>query len=470
MRRISRTVIFNRLGAEPKSGKLRATQARGLLSASAAILTVAAAPAAFATNFSCQTAGGSWTTAGNWTACNGTFPDNGGGNTYDATITSGNSTLTSAVTVDNVTVNGDWSIAAPGSTITLNNALTNSGGTFIDASGGQGGSSLNIGTNLTNSNLFDIGVTNLSASTNVTVAGTLANTGGTINLQGNATSGTTDQATLNIQGAMPTTVAGNINVSGDALLQVTNGITAIGSGAQLSLGGAQSRVSIGSGTTNSALAGLASNAGNFFLQGNSGFGAGGATVTTTTGFTNTGTVGIDEFGGQGGSTFNIGGALTNSGTSNIGVTNLSASTNVTATGLANSGTITTVGSSTTNVANLTVNGAAGNSGTTNIEGFSNLTVNGAGNAYAQTAGTTNVFTNGTLTAPNVNVTGGTLRGDGTVIGNLNVNSAGTVEGVNPNNGNPDALTVNGSYNQTGGALAALLQGTGAGQIGQVHLT
>src|ERR1700746_66285 len=76
----------------------------------------------------------------------------------------------------------------------------------------------------------------------------------------------------------------------------------------------------------------------------------------------------------------------------------------------------------------------------------------------------------TLTAPNVNVTGGTLRGDGTVIGNINVNSAGTVEGVNPNNGNPDTLTVNGSYNQTSGTLAALLQGTGAGQIGQVHLT
>ena len=274
MRRMSRTVIFNRLDADPKSGKWRATRARGLLSASAAILTVASAPAAYATNFSCQTTGGSWTTAGDWTACNGTFPDNSGGNTYDATITSGTSTLTSAVTVDNVTVNGDCSIAAPGSTITLNNALTNSGGTFIDTGGGQGGSSLSIGTNLTNSNLFDIGVTNLSASTNVTVAGTLTNTGGTINLQGNATSGTTDQATLNIQGAMPTTVAGNINVSGDALLQVTNGITAIGTSSQLSLNGAQARVSIGSGTTNSGLTGLASNAGTFLMQGNTGLGAG----------------------------------------------------------------------------------------------------------------------------------------------------------------------------------------------------
>jgi len=97
-------------------------------------------------------------------------------------------------------------------------------------------------------------------------------------------------------------------------------------------------------------------------------------------------------------------------------------------------------------------------------------VTGTGNAYAQTAGTTNIAANGALSAPNVNVTGGTLRGNGTVAGNLNLTSAGTVEGVNPNNGNADILTVNGSYNQNGGTLAALLQGTGAGQIGQAHLT
>jgi hypothetical protein len=115
------------------------------------------------------------------------------------------------------------------------------------------------------------------------VTGTLANAGGIINLQGNATSGTTDQATLNIQGAMPTTVAGQLNLAGDALLQVTNGITAIGSGGQLSLAGAQARVSIGAGATNSALTGLASNAGTFALQGDTGLGAGGATVTTTPG-------------------------------------------------------------------------------------------------------------------------------------------------------------------------------------------
>jgi hypothetical protein len=145
----------------------------------------------------------------------------------------------------------------------------------------------------------------------VTATGTLTNAGGIVNLQGNAASGPTNLATLNVQGAMPTTVAGQLNLGGDALLQVTNGITAIGSGAQLSLDGAQARVSIGAGTTNSALTGLASNAGTFEMEGNTGLGAGGATVTTTTGFANTGNVFIDAFGGEGASTLTLGGALTN---------------------------------------------------------------------------------------------------------------------------------------------------------------
>ena len=140
---------------------------------------------------------------------------------------------------------------------------------FIDASGGgQGGTTVNIGGDLTNSGTFNIGNGGLSLPTNVTVAGTLDNTGGIINLQGNTAASTTNQATLNIQGAMPATVAGQLNVSGDALLQVTNGITAVGSGAQLSVNGENARVSLGAGTTNSGLAGLASNSGTFQMRGN----------------------------------------------------------------------------------------------------------------------------------------------------------------------------------------------------------
>jgi hypothetical protein len=76
----------------------------------------------------------------------------------------------------------------------------------------------------------------------------------------------------------------------------------------------------------------------------------------------------------------------------------------------NTGTITVFGNG-TNQAALDVGGSMTNSNTVNINGSSTVFVTGAGNAYAQTAGTTNIAVNGTLTAPNVNVTAGTLRGD-----------------------------------------------------------
>ncbi len=357
-------------------------------------------------------------------------------------------------------LNGDSGSGAGAPTVTTTTGFNNTGTTYVDVFGGEGGSTLNLGGTLTNSGTFDIGVTNLSAPTNVTVAspGTLANAGGTINLQGNATSGTTNQATLNIEGAMPTTVAGAINLSGDALLQVTNGITAIGANSQLSLSGSQARVSIGAGTTNSALSGLASNAGVFELNGDSGSGAGAPTVTTTTGFNNTGTTYVDVFGGEGGSTLNLGGTLTNSGTFDIGVTNLSAPTNVTVAGLVNSNTINMVGGSSTNTANLTVNGAAGNAGAANIGAFSNLSVTG-GNAYTQTAGTTTIAANGTLGAANVLVNGGTLQGNGTVVGNVS-NSATVAGGIGEQ---PGTLTINGNFTNTStGTVASYLSGSPSG--------
>src|SRR5262249_31766025 len=42
-----------------------------------------------AANFGCSWASAvtaNWTTAGDWNSCNNTFPNNGGGNTYDATV------------------------------------------------------------------------------------------------------------------------------------------------------------------------------------------------------------------------------------------------------------------------------------------------------------------------------------------------------------------------------------------------
>ena len=98
--------------------------------------------------------------------------------------------------------------------------------------------------------------------------------------------------------------------------------------------------------------------------------------------------------------------------------------------------------------------------------FSNLAVTGAGNAYAQTGGAaTSVFANGTLSAPAVNVTGRHVAGERHGRGCGQCQRGGTVEAVDPGTGAPATLTVNGSYNQTGGTLAALLQGTSPSQIG-----
>ncbi len=101
---------------------------------------------------------------------------------------------------------------------------------------------------------------------------------GTIDLFGNTTPGTTNQATMLIAGAAPSSLTGTYNLSGDALLQFGSGaITGIAGGAVLTETGAQSRVAIaGTPDSNSALTTLSSNAGQLMLNN-------GATVTTNPG-------------------------------------------------------------------------------------------------------------------------------------------------------------------------------------------
>ena len=167
--------------------------------------------------------------------------------------------------------------------------------------GGAGGSTLTIGGTLTNNGTLDIGNTSLTKATTVTAAG-LANTG-TINLTG----GTTAAATLDITGAAPATLDGTYSLSGDALLEFgSGGMTAIGSGASLTLNGAKALVALSSAlTTDSALTGLASNAGTLVLEN-------GPALTTTVGLNNTGHLDVDvNYGGSGGSSLTIGGTLTN---------------------------------------------------------------------------------------------------------------------------------------------------------------
>ena len=124
----------------------------------------------------------------------------------------------------------------------------------------------------------------------------------------------------------------------------------------------------------------------------------------------------------------VGGTLSNSATLSVGNVNLSAPTTVTAAALNNTGTINLAGntSNSANQAKVTVNGQASNAGTINIPTATSVTVTGAGNAYTQTAGFTNL-SGGSLAAPNVNITGGTLHGLGTVTGATNISRSGTIQ-------------------------------------------
>ena len=193
--------------------------------------------------------------------------------------------------------------------------------------GGTGGSTLTIGGRLTNNGALDIGYTSLTKATTVTAAG-LANTG-TINLTGS----TTAPATLDITGAAPTTLDGSYSLSGDARLEFGSGeVAVIGSGASLTLNGAKALVALsGALTTDSALTGLADNAGTLVLENI-------PALTTTVGLDNTGDLYVDfYYGGGGGSSLTIGGMLTNENYLEIGNTGLTAATTVSAPALNNFG-------------------------------------------------------------------------------------------------------------------------------------
>jgi hypothetical protein len=262
-------------------------------------------------------------------------------------------------------------LGSGGVTLTTTTAFTNYGDVWVDSFASfDGGSVVTFGGTLTNDGLLNIGITDLSASTTVN-ATTFVNSG-TLDLQGNATSGTTDKASLVLSGAAVSTLTGTVDVTGDATLQFASGrITTIGSGASLDLIGSGAQILTGRGAS-SALSGLTANYGTLSLQGDTVNGAGGATLTTTTAFTNYGTAHIDtEFAGRSAVTF--GGALTNDGTFQIGSNDLIASTTVSASRLVNNGTLE-VRSDTTAKASLVLSGAAAATWTGTAFIFGNATL------------------------------------------------------------------------------------------------
>jgi hypothetical protein len=222
---------------------------------------------------------------------NGSFADwytnNGGdwsppgdpGPTNDVIFGSGEAQLLSgdaAISVKSITFTGGvLAIQDPGKTQSVSgNVLVSGSGTLqLDGVniGGAGGSSMTIGGTLNNSsgnNGVSIGNTGITSADTVTVKGTggLSNTG-TINIIGS----TAAQATLNIAnaaagfGSGKGVETGNVFLQNNALLEFKTGSITTVNG-ELQLNGASSRVADAGATgSNSALTGLTSVSGNFYL-------------------------------------------------------------------------------------------------------------------------------------------------------------------------------------------------------------
>jgi hypothetical protein len=297
--------------------------------------------------------------SGNWTP--GDWSGGAPGSGANAIIESGSVTLNSAAAVKSVTLAPTASLSIVGASLTTTAAFTNAGTLDVDASGEDGGGSLTVGGALTNSGHATIGNTSLGGLTTAKAA-SLVNAG-SLTVQGNSGGGTGDQATLDITGAAPTVLIGSNIVRGDADLEFGSGaITSISQASSLEIDGAEARISIGAGSTSSALSDLSDNYGTITLQGDTGDGAGGTSVTTTVGLTNAGTLDIDFNGGDGASSLTIGGALDNTATGSLSVGNtaLGASTRLDATSLGNAGSLTVQGndtSGTTDQATLAITGA-----------------------------------------------------------------------------------------------------------------
>jgi hypothetical protein len=403
----------------------------------------------------------------------------------DALLEFANSDITSISSSGELTINGPQAFVADSGSAGSNSALTlladnagtlslqngaavsisgnlNNSGTINVDNSGNGGSSLSVADTLTNTGSLSIGDGTLTSPDTVMIGGLLNS--GAIAISGNAS--TSKAGTLDVDATAgfgaPELLTGNVNLSGDALLEFTGGeITTIANNAQLVLNSARAFVADPSDTgSNSALTSLADNAGTLDL-------GDGAFIDVGGDFENTGNINVDGFGDdQGsGSGLTVTDTLTNTDFLGIGDNSLTSSDTVTAAALINAGTIDITGNSNNGIrATLTVNGLASNADNLTIAAAGNLNVTG-GNTFIQTAGTTKVT--GALAAATVDLVGGTLEGTGTVTGNID-NTGGTVFG---GTSSPGTLTLDGNYTQTaGGVFQAFIIGTSASQIAAVNIS
>jgi hypothetical protein len=391
-----------------------------------------------------------WDDADNWS------PAGVPGVDSDVVIASGAAVASASIgTVNSITDSSDLSFESAG-TNTVTTTLDNTGHLYVDDSAGEGGTTLNIGGTLTNSNHLVIGNTTLSASDEVTAAA-LDDTG-RIYLIGSAA----DQALLDVTGSAGFGTAGCLSgyarLAGDSAIEFESGeITSLAAGAHLGLNGNEAFVEDGTSLgSNSALAGLAS----------IGLGASlslhdEAAVSTDGALVNDGHIRLDVDAGNGGSSLTLAGALTNSGSLSIGNTTLSASDEVTAASLDNTGKIYLRGSG-ANQALLDVIGSAGfvNDGTVFLEDKA---------AVSTTAGFANVGTFQVDANPSDGgsslTVGGTLTNGGfVVLGNPTLSAPDEVTA--PSLDNTGTLDLIGTLDLVGSnANQALVDVTGKAGFG-----
>jgi hypothetical protein len=244
----------------------------------------------------------------------------------DKSATGSNSALTGLAS------NGGFLYLFNGASLRTGN-LANTADITLD-----GGSSLTVSGKLSNEGLGDLsigeGEDTLSAATVVSVS-SIANfkgaTFGTIDVDGNDSSskGGPIRAALDVARdayfGVAGTLEGAVNISYDGQIVFAAGqITTIAANSELSLTDRDAVVADASNTSsNSALTRLKTVTGGLYLYN-------GASLATTVSMANTGTIALDQDGGDGGSSLTIGGALKNAGTLSIGVGNdtLTAATTV----------------------------------------------------------------------------------------------------------------------------------------------
>jgi len=161
-------------------------------------------------NCTWNTGSGTWERAENWSNCNSTYPNNGGGNTYTATIDNSSAVVTTgatAVTIDSLTVGGTNT-----SSLTLSFSLTVAGDVTINSNGtiSAGTTNLTVGGSWSNSGTFTAVyslVTFNTTSTGKTISGNLTGTSAFYQVQfdGSSSCTRTSAACWTIQDAMEVT-------------------------------------------------------------------------------------------------------------------------------------------------------------------------------------------------------------------------------------------------------------------------